>query len=74
MRLECRARLPLLRHWLASGRCPGAPHELRLAPRKLPSPCPALPPSPLLSPQAFNLKNADLTCANMRELTVYNIR
>jgi hypothetical protein len=24
--------------------------------------------------KAFDLKNADLTCANMRELTVYNIR
>lgn len=24
--------------------------------------------------KAFNLKNADLTCANMRELTVYNLR
>ena len=24
--------------------------------------------------KAFNLKNADLTCASMSELTVYNIR
>lgn len=53
----------LLRHRVRPCLCPAAAHN-----------CTMKAVAILGTHKAFNLKNADLTCANMRELTVYNLR